>query len=151
MINVPISTVGAGAITQSLISFAAAAPSAQTDVREGSGVSAVYIELWINSDSDTVHGSFNVSLEKLPSLLTAMTNAQAFSMNGYVNKKNILYVTQGLSSVQLAANASPIIRQWFKIPKGKQRQGLGDKLVLNIATAVTGLNFCGMLIYKEQY
>ncbi len=149
-INIPIAAVASAGIVQSPISFAAATPAAVTDVREGATISAVFIELWINSDSDTTVGSFNVSLEYLPGLLTPMTNAQAFSQHGYTNKKNIYYVTQGLSTIQLG-NSMPVIRQWFKIPKGKQRMGLGDKLVLNIASLVTALNFCGMIIYKEQF
>jgi len=60
-----------------------------------------------------------------------------------------LYTTQGLTSEQ-NANAVPIIRQWFKIPKGKQRFGLGDQMVLNISAAQEGVENCGMFIFKEQ-
>jgi len=42
------------------------------------------------------------------------------------------------------------MRGWYKIPKTKQRFGLGDRLVLQIASQGTdALDFCGFATYKE--
>ncbi len=77
-----------------------------------------------------------------------MTQAEHVAMNSYANKKNILYHTQGISNDGVA-NAQAVVRQWFKIPKGKQRFGLGDSLKLSISTQAEAINFCGFATYKE--
>jgi len=119
------------------------------EVLEGSLVKAVFVEMWIlDTASD---GSFVISLEKRPSGLGAMAFASSNALGLYPNKKNLLYVTQGLSPNNGVGNPVPIIRQWFKIPKGKQRMGLGDKLVLNITNnGLNDLEFCGFFTYKEM-
>ena len=150
ILNVPIATVIAGASAPVEIAIAVAQPSTASEVREGASISAVYIELWIESDDANNAGSFNISFEKIQNLGNNMTGTQSFNLNTYVNKRNIFYTTQGLSPAQ-DNNPVPILRQWFKIPKGKQRQALGDKLNLNIATQAQGLQFCGLVIYKEQF
>ncbi len=120
------------------------------EVVQGSTVSAVYVELWLLDSSND--GSFNVTLEKRPSGASAMGFASSQALNAYPNKKNILYTTQGLSPNNGVGNPVPIIRQWFKIPKGKQRMGLSDKVVLNIANmGLNNLEFCGFFLYKEQF
>jgi len=106
------------------------------EVEEGAVVRAIYIELWLlDTASD---GSFNVTVEYRPSGVAAMGFASSQALGTYPNKKNILYTTQGLSPNNGVGNPVPIIRQWFKIPKGKQRMGLGTKVVCNIANM--GLN-----------
>jgi len=48
------------------------------------------------------------------------------------------------------ADATPILRQWVKIPKTKQRFGLKDKLVLQVfAQGALDLTACGFELYKE--
>ncbi len=119
------------------------------EVVEGAIVKAVYVEMWILDSSND--GSFVITLEKLPSALTKVSFAQMNALGTYPNKKNVLYTTQGLSPNNGVGNPIPIIRQWFKIPKGKQRFGLGDKLVLNIANnGLNNLEFCGFFTYKEM-
>ncbi len=130
-------------------SVAVADKDAVDEVEQGSTVSAVFIELWLLDTAND--GSFSVTLEKRPSGNTALGFANSQALNTYANKKNILYTTQGLSPNNGVGNPVPIIRQWFKIPKGKQRMGLSDKVVLNIANmGLNDLEFCGVFIYKEQ-
>jgi len=119
------------------------------EVLEGSLIKAVYVEMWILDTSND--GSFVLTLEKVNGGMPAMTFASINALGFYANKKNVFYTTQGLSPNNGVGNPIPIIRQWFKIPKGKQRQGLGDKLVLNIANnGLNDLEFCGFFTYKEM-
>ncbi len=122
--------------------------SAVDQVVEGANVKAVFVEMWLlDSGND---GSFIVSLEKRPAGLGLMNFAESNALGSYNNKKNLLYVTQGLSPNNGVGNPVPIIRQWFKIPKGKQRFGFQDKLVLNITNnGLNDLEFCGFFTYKE--
>jgi len=119
------------------------------EVLEGSLIKAVYVEMWILDSSND--GSFIITLEKVNGGMPAMTFASINALGFYANKKNVFYTTQGLSPNNGVGNPIPIIRQWFKIPKGKQRQGLGDKFVLNIANnGLNDLEFCGFFTYKEM-
>ncbi len=118
------------------------------EVAEGATVKAVFVELWLLDSSND--GSFIVQLEKRPGGLAAITFANANAVGNYANKRNILYMTQGLSPNNAVGNPVPIIRQWFKIPKGKQRFGFAEKLVLNITNnGLNDLEFCGFFTYKE--
>lgn len=118
------------------------------EVSEGAVIKAVYIELWILDSAND--GSFVISLEKTPGGAGGQTFALSNSLGVYANKRNLLYVTQGLSPNNGVGNPVPIIRQWFKIPKGKQRFGLQEKLKLNITNnGLNDLEFCGFATYKE--
>ncbi len=122
--------------------------NAVDEVVEGATVKAVYIELWILDTSND--GSFVITVSKVPILNTGPTFTNMNSLGTYVNKKNILYTTQGLSPNNGVGNPVPIIRQWIKIPKTKQRFGLGDSLVLTIANnGLNDLEYCGFTTYKE--
>lgn len=117
-------------------------------VTVGARISAIYAEFWCTSD-DAGAGSANITLEKLPSGLTPMTFAQSIALFTYPNKNNIFYITQGLVPAEVQPGL-PLIRGWFKIPKGKQRMALGDQLVINFS-GITGLTECGFVVFKEQY
>ncbi len=118
------------------------------EVVEGAVVKAVFVEMWILDSSND--GSFVISLEKVPAMAGNPNFSEMNALGTYQNKKNVLYVTQGLTPNNGVGNPMPIIRQWFKIPKGKQRFGLGDELVLNIANnGLNDLEFCGFFTYKE--
>ncbi len=118
------------------------------EVVEGAIVKAIYIELWILDSSND--GSFVISVEKTPSGLSSQSFTQSNSIGTYENKKNILYTTQGLSPNNGVGNPVPIIRMWIKVPKTKQRFGLGDKLRLNITNnGLNNLEYCGFATYKE--
>jgi len=118
------------------------------EVVEGANIKAVFVEMWIlDSGND---GSFIITLEKRSGGSPAQTFTTSNALGTYSNKKNILYTTQGLSPNDGIGNPVPVIRQWFKIPKGKQRFGLGDQLVLNLTNNGTGtMDFCGFFLYKE--
>ncbi len=145
--------VSSGANQNFVVSDAVVAPATTNafDVRQGAVIKAVWIELWLlGNAATTVNSSFDVTLEKVPSNGIAMTFAQSQNLGAYTNKKNILYTTQGVvGSAKDGNQALPLLRQWFKIPKGKQRQGLGDRIILNISALVNDLTICGMAIYKE--
>ncbi len=117
-----------------------------TEVVEGASVKAVFIELWLQSDVDAVTASYVVIVEKALGTVIPPTFTNMTTLNAYLNKKNILFTSQGLLADQTSGNPTPVLRQWIKIPRGKQRMGLGDKIRLNIAaigtSAVTGCTFC---------
>ncbi len=118
------------------------------EVEEGALVKAVFVELWLLDSAND--GSFIVCLEKKVGGIANMSFGQQNALGTYKNKKNILYTTQGLTPNNGVGNPVPIIRQWFKIPKGKQRFGLGDELVLNICNnGGNDMFFCGFSTYKE--
>ncbi len=117
------------------------------DVIEGSVIKAVYVEFWLMSD-DAVNSTFQCNLEKSSEQMSAQTYTNSNLLHEYSNKKNILYSTQGLTAPNVG-NPTPVVRQWIKIPKGKQRFGLGDKLKFNISGITNGLLGCGICVYKE--
>ncbi len=119
------------------------------NVREGSIISSVYIELWLTSD-DAAAGSVVCTLEKRGGTTTAMTAANSAALDSYANKKNILHTQMGLIGPNVQV-PMPIVKGWFKIPKGKQRFGQGDVLIFNILAQSNGVSGCGFSIYKEQY
>ncbi len=119
-----------------------------TEVRSGAIVKAVFVEMWART-GDTAPGSVLMTLVKTPQNLTP-TFAQMAALHTYPNKKNVLYHTQGISNDQ-DADGIPFVRQWFKIPKGKQRFGLGDQLFLVVSAQALDQIICGFATYKEYY
>ncbi len=120
------------------------------DVVEGSRISAIFIEHWVKSfapaGTDT---KFQICLEKVPAGATSVTFAQMNTLQGYPNKKNVLFFSQGVLG-DLSTQAVPIIRQWFKIPKTKQRFGLDDVLMLTLSATAEVIQNCGFATFKEQ-
>ncbi len=115
---------------------------------EGAIVKAVYIELWFINES--LDGSDVVALAKTKVTSANPTFTEMNALGTYPEKKDILFVHQGLSSNNAIGNPINIMRSWYKIPKSKQRFGLGDELVLNIANnGADVLEFCGFTTYKE--
>ncbi len=126
-------------------------PANASHVTQGAVVKAVYLEYWVMSEgAQPTFG--NLTVEKLPGTSTDMTFNDSADLYSYQNKKNILFTTQGLIG-DSNSNPIPIMRQWVKIPKGKQRFGLGDRLKVNVSclnpTAGAGIEVCGTAIYKE--
>ncbi len=113
---------------------------------QGSVVKAIYVELWILAGSQQP-GSFTITVEKVPAAAPAMTFLQNAQLSDYPNKKNILYTTQGVSG-DANTNPIPVIRSWIKIPRGKQRFGLDDKININYSANVEDMTICGVIIYK---
>ncbi len=123
--------------------------NAVDEVAEGTIVKAVFVEMWLLDSSND--GSFIVTLAKYPNARATCTFTESNALGTYANKANMLYVTQGLSPNNGVGNPVPIIRQWFKIPKGKQRMALGDTIRLCITNnGLNNLEFCGFFTYKED-
>ncbi len=146
------STVAQAAVgTSTLITAQEGAPSAPQHLAEGASVRACYVELWVGSDSNSIIGSYTVILVKNPGGNATANSANLAALHDFDNKKNILFTGQGLVAPE-TGGIVPVLRGWYKIPKGKQRFGLGDQLQLQIrnnnATAVD-LHFCGVAVYKE--
>jgi len=136
-------------LTQILVTaIAAPATATSASVREGAVVKAVYIERWLIGDSAAAVSQFTLTVEKKRINEAVMTFSESQNLGAYHNKKNILYTTQGILGSVDGAPTVPVIRNYIAIPKGKQRFGLGDQLVVNIA-AIVVLRHCGIETYKE--
>ena len=118
-------------------------------VRVGAVIKAVYVELWVQAGANQP-GSITLIVQKLPTNTSNPTLIDMADLNGWHNKKNILYTTQGLTP-DANGNPVPFVRMWIKIPKGKQRFGLGDSLTLSLSAAVENASHCGLAIFKEYY
>ncbi len=144
--------VATGALSSQRVVHAVVAPATGTaaDVSEGSVVKAVYLERWIlNSGATDTFCTFTLVVEKMPGNGTPITTTNMTNLGAYQNKKNILYTTQGaLASAIDGAQGVPVIRNWVLIPKGKQRMGLDDEIVVTIH-AIGSVQICGISTYKE--
>ncbi len=118
------------------------------EVREGAIVKAIYIELWLLDAGND--GSFVVTLTKASLDSNGPTFTESNALGNYNEKKNVLYVTQGLTSNDGITGPINVMRGWFKIPKSKQRFGIGDGLKLVIANnGGQALFGCGFATFKE--
>ncbi len=148
--NVVIASSG---IRNDVIANAVVAPanSATNEVEEGSIVKAVYIELWIvGSGAVGTIGQYNLAIEKKPANAPVMTFTNSVNLGSYLNKKNILFAAQAnITSVLDGGLPIPVFRQWILIPKGKQRMGLGDDIVVNTSATGQEIQLCGLFTYKE--
>ncbi len=149
-VQVSLSTVTTGAEVDTIFIEATAVVDKNVafEVEEGASVKAVFVEIWcIGSVSNQF---FTAIIHKIPGGGGLATITDMAALGSFDNKKNILYTTQGLASNDGIAAPIPIIRQWFKIPKGKQRFGLGDRLAFQIASRGSDdIIFCGFATYKE--
>ncbi len=133
---------------EDLVTAVAGASTTPITVQEGALVKAIFVELWaIGSVSQQF---FTVILVKLEGGFATPSFTNMTNLHDYQNKKNILYTTQGLASNDGIAAPIPLMRGWIKIPKGKQRMGLGDKITLVVASRGTAdIDYCGFATYKE--
>ncbi len=141
--------VAAGAVTNKTVINAVAVPdkNAVNEVEEGSTIKAVFLEYWLTGD-DAVASTFIVTVEKVPANATLIAAGQIAGLATYTNKKNVLHTVMGLAPPNTQYPMS-VLKGWFKIPKGKQRFGLGDKLVVSFFGQSDGLTICGFATYKE--
>ncbi len=149
-VQTSLATIAAGAILTTVLVRGSRIQDVNSnpEVQEGAIVKAIFVELWVLGAS--ANASQITTLTKFPSGKSEFTTTQMAALGDAENKKNILYVTQGLASNDGIANPIPIIRQWFKIPKGKQRFGLGDTLELQtFAQNSVALQVCGFATFKE--
>jgi len=124
-----------------------AAKDLVNEVEEGSQIKAIYIEMWVRSAA-TAAASFTFCINKSSTTIASPTVAQLAALGDWSNKKNVLYVCQGLTN-DVDSTALSVFRAWLKIPKGKQRMGLGDQFEWNLSAIGQSVNFCGFQTYKE--
>ncbi len=144
-----LATVITGAVTNNVIVDAVTVGNKNLDkeVEEGSSVKAVYVEWWVRS-GETSPGSFVAAIYKVPGGGAAFTAAQMASLHTSDNKKNVFFTSQALTNNN-TSQAINIARGWIKIPKSKQRMGLGDRIILShFAQALDSIT-CGFATYKE--
>ncbi len=125
------------------------APTGITEVAEGAIIKAVYVELWLLDQGND--GANIVCLLKGTAGSPGPTQAEMAALGSYNEKKNVFFVHQGLSGNDAIGNPIVVMQGWYKIPKSKQRFGLGDQLSLVISNLNPGsaLNYCGFATYKE--
>ncbi len=146
------STVAQAAVVNTILAVSQEAQATTPgQMEEGALLKACYVEFWLSQDSASVVGSYTVILAKLPGTGGLPTATNLAALHDWTNKKNILFTAQGLLTPNDGGQI-PVLRQWYKIPKGKQRFGLNDRLVVSIrnnnATAID-INFCGLAVFKE--
>ncbi len=119
-----------------------------SEVEEGSSVKAIFVEMWLQNSG--VDGTFILTISKDLGNDNGPSFAEMASLGTYDNKKNVLYTTEGLTSNDGVSGPVNVLRNWIKIPKSKQRFGLGDRININIANVSAGdLHRCGFTTYKE--
>ncbi len=147
-VHIPVFTVTAASRVQTTVVNAVAKGTAITtadQVDEGSTIKAVYVELWISGV--TANLAVQACLVKRPASVSGPTFGDMAAMGTYPNKKNVFEYHQGLAPT--GGNQMAIFRHWIKIPKGKQRFGLDDLLVIVTSALGTNINVCGFATYKE--
>ncbi len=148
IVQFSIATVTGGAVNHLVvIASVADLPNTVAEVKEGSIVKAVYIELWIRAGSTTPSSGQLIIYKKTGDQSNPSTTDMA-ALGNWDNKKNIFYTTMGLYNDQ-DADATLAFKGWVKIPKGKQRFGLGDRIQISIFTPTIDLQTCGFSVYKE--
>ncbi len=142
-------TIVAGAAEAHVIAEGVAIADVTTnaEVAEGTSIKAIYVEHWIRAGS-TSPGSYICAIYKNPPTGTTFTVAQMAALFDAENKKNILFTSQALTNDQ-DSSAISIVRGWIKIPKGKQRMGLGDRWIMSTSAVGVDAIVCGLEIYKE--
>ncbi len=125
-----------------------AARSNSFDVEEGAVLKAIHLEYWLCGTDASVQSQFTLIVYKQPSESTLASATDMANLGSWDNKKNILFSSQGVLPQEAAAQSIPVIREWIKIPKGKQRFGLGEKFQTSIFSVGT-LQLCGLATYKE--
>ncbi len=144
-----LATVTGGGVNQIVVASAVSidANNVVNEVTEGNSIKAVYMELWIRSASTTGSSGQMIFYKKIADATNASATDMA-ALGDWDNKKNILYTTMGLFN-DVDADAITLFKGWIKIPKGKQRMGLGDRLVVSVFSPTIDAHICGFFTYKE--
>ncbi len=148
-VQTSLTTVATGTVSTIILIAADAIQNVNQvfEVQEGSVIKAVYVELWIIGASG--NSTHITTLAKMPSGVDGFDASEMAALGSASNKKNILFVGQGLTSNDGIAGPVPIMRGWYKIPKSKQRFGLGDTLELQVFSQAGANDICGFATYKE--
>ncbi len=152
LVQISQGTIAQSAVENTgLINSTEAGSTTPSVISEGAVVKAIYVEYWLGNASTSVVGSYTTILVKVPGGSDQADATEMAALHDYKNKKNILFTSQALVPPTDGGQVN-VMKGWFKIPKGKQRFGLGDKLQIvtrnNNSTSVV-INFCGFAIYKE--
>ncbi len=150
-VQVENATIANGARRTLFLIEGVIAPAAATtdQVKEGSIVKAFFLEMWVKSNASAgTDTKFQLAIEKVPAGQAGLTFTQMNNLQAYQNKKNILFFSQGVLG-DTTTQSIPIVRQWFKIPKGKQRFGLGDNITVGVSSTAAVIQNCGFSTYKE--
>ena len=149
IVQYSIATVTGGAVVVNNLAHSVAVLSKNLtfEVEEGSSIKAVYLELWARAGSTTPSSGQMIIYKKVGDSTNPSTTDMA-ALGNWDNKKNILYTTMGLFNDQ-DADATILFKGWIKIPKGKQRMGLGDAINFAVFTPTIDLQICGFCVYKE--
>ncbi len=149
IVQFSIRTIEAGTVENLTIvdAVAVANKNIPQEVEEGSSVKACYVELWVRAGSVTPSSGQHVLYKKSAGQGFPST-ANMGQLHDWNNKKNILFTQMGLFNDQ-DADAVRIMGGWYKIPKGKQRFGLGDQLVVTGFSTAVDTQICGFAVYKE--
>jgi len=143
--TIPMGTVRATELVKAEVGAGAVA----SEIEIGSLVKAIYIEVWVNGDG-AQFGSQILIVEKTNQSSPSATFSDLANLYAYANRAQVLFTTEGLVG-DSNSNPIPLIRQWIKIPKGKQRFAQGDRLILTVSSQADDLQICGMSIYKEYF
>jgi len=148
-VQISLTSVAAGAISTNVLIAADLIQNVNQvfEVTEGAIVKAIYIELWIIGAVSSATAI--TTLAKMPSGVDGFDATEMAALGTAANKKNILFVSQGLTSNDGIAAPINIMRGWYKIPKSKQRFGFGDTLELQIFAQAQAQEICGFATYKE--
>lgn len=125
-------------------------PNAPGEVVVGAVVKAVFLELWLLGESSQPCTATWI-IEKVQNSVVSATQTQMQALDTYPNKRNIFKMGQGIIG-DSNANPIPVIREWIKIPKGKQRMAVGDALKFSVSCigeTDNGLEYCGFALFKE--
>ncbi len=151
IVQFSIGSVTGGLVEHNTIAEAVAVANKNIphEVEEGTTIKAVYVEMWLKAGEASNLGTYVFTIHKIPGGGSNFTFAQMAQLNDAPNKKNILFTSQGLVNTA-AGSATNVIRDWVKIPKSKQRMGLGDFLMMSLSAAATiDIDRCGVALYKE--
>ncbi len=117
------------------------------EVDEGCSIKAVYVEMWIRaSGAAGTSGQMIIYKRSADTSNPSITDMAA--LGDWDNKKNILYTTQGLFPDKLTI-PMVLFKGWIRIPKSKQRFGLGDSLQMATFCPTDDCHMCGFFTYKE--
>ncbi len=148
MVQITLSTIPVTTVANNNIVDVRQDPtaSAPTNVAAGTVVKAVFVEMWYLGTGQQPP-TMTVILHKVSSGGTDPDSTEMGNLNAWENKKNILATHQGIVG-DANANPVPMFREWIAIPKGKQRFGLGDRLVLSAKSITDEVQFCGHFVFK---
>ncbi len=147
-VQTSLETVTGGSVTN--IAFVVAVsdlPNTVAEVVEGAIIKAVYVEFWARSSS-TTPSSGQCIIYKRTGDQSNPTATDMAALGNWDNKKNIFFTQMGLQNDQDTV-ALPLYKGWIKIPKSKQRFGLGDRIQISIFAATIDWVICGFATYKE--